>query len=75
MELPYTIFALGDAQLHQLHTEAGKVRGFENPTIPLSQHKSSAECGDTKKIPATRAHSPFGLDRARERVEGEVNAA
>ena len=26
MELPYTIFALGDAQLHQLHTEAGKVR-------------------------------------------------
>jgi hypothetical protein len=25
MELPYTIFALGDAQLHQLHTDGGKV--------------------------------------------------
>jgi hypothetical protein len=26
MELPYTIFALGDATLHQLHTDAGKAR-------------------------------------------------
>ena len=26
MELPYTIFALGDAVLHQLHTDQGKVR-------------------------------------------------
>jgi hypothetical protein len=24
--LPYTVFALGDAQLHQLHTRLGKVR-------------------------------------------------
>jgi hypothetical protein len=24
--LPYTVFALGDAQLHQLHTSLGKVR-------------------------------------------------
>ena len=39
MELPYTIFALGDAQLHQLHTEAGKVRGFRSafPHRSLSQ--------------------------------------
>lgn len=31
MELPYTIFALGDAQLHQLHTEDGNVSEGPRP--------------------------------------------
>lgn len=48
MELPYTIFALGDAQLHQLHTEAGKV----------STHLISPFHRDWNN---TQKSSPFGV--------------
>ena len=41
--LTYTVFSLGEAQLHQLHTREGKVRKADRNFTALSTHTSRCD--------------------------------